>query len=198
MNNYEYIIASLPVLRQDSRDNAGLDTDAVLAEIRAQLSARDTDQLDLLLDGYDPDRLDRAFYVSALKSRSRFVRAWFRFDLDLRNAKTAWLNRSLGRSEQQDCIETEDHEFEEADAAQAALETDDILGRERALDALSWEKSLELTRTDVFDLDWILGFVTRLKTVERWLRLDPQTGRALFRRLVEEIRQPETETTDTK
>ena len=198
MNKYEYIIDSLPVLRQEIRDNQGLDAEAVLSEIGAQLSERDAAQLGLLLQGYDPERLDPAFYAGALKSRSRFLRAWFRFDRDLRNVKARWLNRSLGRPEDQDCIDTEEHEFVEEAAAEAALAQEDILGRERALDALCWDKSLELTQMDIFDLDWILGFVTRLKTVERWLRLDPETGRALFRRLVEEIRKPATETTDTK
>ena len=41
---------------------------------------------------------------------------------------------------------------------------------------------------EVFTIDQILGFVAKLQIVARWLRLDPQTGRELFRQLVEEIR----------
>ena len=41
---------------------------------------------------------------------------------------------------------------------------------------------------DYFDLDAILGYVARLKIIDRWLQLDPDSGRALFRRLVEQIR----------
>ena len=66
MDNYEYIIASLPVLRpEDARDDK-LDAAALVEEIRGQLSARDEAVLDLLLSGYDPEQLDAAFYTRAL------------------------------------------------------------------------------------------------------------------------------------
>ena len=64
----------------------------------------------------------------------------------------------------------------------------DILARERSLDDLMWNKAEELTTLHVFDLDLILGFVVRLEIIGRWVRLDENEGRALFRRLVEEIR----------
>ena len=71
----------------------------------------------------------------------------------------------------------------------AILETDDILGRERALDNFYWKAADALTVLDVFDLDLILAFVVKLKQVERWLRLDEATGRELFRKLVKEIKE---------
>ena len=39
-----------------------------------------------------------------------------------------------------------------------------------------------------FDLDAILGFLAKLKITDRWLKLDPETGRALFRRITEQVR----------
>ena len=41
---------------------------------------------------------------------------------------------------------------------------------------------------DVFDIEAILGFIAKLKIIDRWDKLDPETGRELFRKLVEEIR----------
>ena len=64
----------------------------------------------------------------------------------------------------------------------------DILKRERGLDDLRWQKIDELTVLDVFDIEAILGYVAKLKIIDRWLQLDPDSGRALFRRLVDDIR----------
>lgn len=188
MNNYEYIIACLPVLRQGGASDAGLDADAVLDEIRSQLSERDRRLLDLMLRGYDAETLDASFYEEVLHCPSRFLRAYFRFDLGVRNTRTEFLNRALGRPEGTDLVRIDEKEFEDAPRIEAVLSDSDILARERGLDDIMWEKAEELTQGDLFDLDAILGFVARLKTVDRWLRLDPETGRALFRRLVDELR----------
>ena len=45
-----------------------------------------------------------------------------------------------------------------------------------------------MTLLDSLDLEVILGFVAKLKIIDRWLQLDPDSGRALFRRLVDDIR----------
>ena len=59
-----------------------------------------------------------------------------------------------------------------------------------------WNRIEEINVMKVFDLDVILGFTACLKIVDRWLKLDPETGRELFRKLVEEIRSSRTKTTD--
>jgi hypothetical protein len=68
------------------------------------------------------------------------------------------------------------------------LGQNDILGRERGLDDLLWAKIDELTVMHVFDIDVILGFVCKLKIVDRWLSLDEATGREFFRKLVKDLR----------
>lgn len=189
MNNYEYIVASLPVIASDYR--GPLDTDAIISEIRSQLSPKDEAVLDTLLKGFDSDSLDAEFYRTALASKNRFIAGYFGYDLDVRNCRVAYLNKALGRPEGQDLLvldEDEPREFEDLEKVNAVLEGSDILERERGLDDIMWERIDELTLMEVFTLDQILGFVAKLQIVERWLRLDPQTGRELFRQLVEEIR----------
>ena len=189
MNNYEYIVASLPVIASDYR--GPLDTDAIISEIRSQLSAKDEVLLDTLLKGFDADSLDAEFYRTALASKNRFIAGYFGYDLDVRNCRVAYLNKALGRPEGQDLLvldEDEPREFEDLEKVNAVLEGSDILERERGLDDIMWERIDELTLMEVFTLDQILGFVAKLQIVARWLRLDPQTGRELFRQLVEEIR----------
>ena len=191
MDNYAYIIASMPVLNLEDDKADNLVAQELLDEIRGQLSARDTAVLDQLLDGYNPEKLDAEFYQKARQHRNRFIREWFSFDLNLRNATVAYHNDSLGRQEGLDLVKLEGREteeFPEAVAVQQVLNCGDILARERGLDELRWKKIDELTLLDSLDLEVILGFVAKLKIIDRWLQLDPDSGRALFRRLVDDIR----------
>ena len=191
MNNYEYIIAGLPLLSQDGREHP--DTGALLDEIREQLSSSDRSAMDFLLSSYEPETLNAEFYLKAEKSRNRFIREFFSLDLGVRNTKVEYLNRKLGRPEGTDILipdpESDSVEFEKKEEVNSILEGGDILARERGLDDFYWKSADELTVLDVFDLDVILAFVVKLKLVERWLRLDEATGRELFRKLVKEIKE---------
>ena len=190
MNNYEYIVASLPVITSDYRGD--LDYKGVIDEIRSQLSAKDTSVLDLLLSGFEAENLDAEFYKKALSSKDAFVREYFSYDLDVRNTRVEFLNKALNRPEGMDILvldeEAEPREFEGYKQVMSVLEGSDILERERGLDDLMWAKIDEIVDLHVFTLDAILGFTAKLQIIARWLKLDPQTGRELFRRLVDEIR----------
>jgi hypothetical protein len=191
MDNYEYIVASLPVLRPEDSRSDNVNAEALIAEIREQLSGRDQTVLDQLLAGYDDEQLTEDFYRQILRHKNRFLREWFRFDLDLRNATVGYLNHQLHRAPDHDKIlleEREVEEFPELEAAGRILRGEDILQRERGLDELRWHKIDEITLLDYFDLETLLGYVAKLKIIDRWLQLDPDSGRALFRRMVEEIR----------
>lgn len=184
MNNYEYIIASLPVLGKDA---GRLDAEALVQAIRGQCSESDNGLIDKLLDGFDAEKLDLAFYEDALRSRNHFIREFLRFDLQVRNTKAEYLNSVLGRPGQQDVLPLEE-EFDDKPCVMEILQGADILKRERALDELMWEKADALIQMDLFDIDVILAFIAKIKITDRWNKLDEDTGRELFRRLVNEIR----------
>lgn len=185
MNNYEYIIASLPIPDKA----AALDVDGLLEEIRSQLDSADNALLSLLLDGFNSDRLDRDFYVAALGSSNGFIRGYFMTDLQVRNTKTEYLNRKLGRPEGLDVIDLPDSlDFDGRPEVEAVLAGTDILEREKGLDSIMWDTSERLTLMHLFDLDIILSFVARMMITDRWNRLDAETGREMFRSLVQEIR----------
>ena len=189
MDNYEYIIASLPVLMKDER-SLGKDTEEGLIEaIRKDCSGKDNALIDFLLDGFDDDKLDASFYKRALAHPDRFIRGFFAYDLQVRNAKVRFLNDALGREPLMDTILLDPEKEEEKDEkVEAVLGTRDILAREKGLDGLMWEKIEELTLMDVFNIDIILAFIAKLKIVSRWISLDEHTGRKMFRRLVDEVR----------
>ncbi len=191
MNNYEYIVASLPVIEPGSRLGSSSAANAIIDDIREQLSNKDNAIVTMLLDGFNPEKLNAGFYRACLGSGSRFLREYFLFDLFLRNTKVEYLNASLGRPEGKDVLlleELEDYEFEQKEEIVEILSGTDIIGREKGLDMAIWEHVEEVTTMDVFDMDAILGFIARLKIIDRWDKLDPETGADLFRRLIKEIR----------
>lgn len=191
MNNYEYIVASLPVIEPGSRLGFSSAANAIIDDIREQLSNKDNALVTMLLDGFDPEKLNAGFYRACLGSGSRFLREYFLFDLFLRNTKVEYLNASLGRPEGKDVLlleELEDYEFDQKEEIVEILSGTDIIGREKGLDMAIWEHVEEVTTMDVFDMDAILGFIARLKIIDRWDKLDPETGAELFRRLIKEIR----------
>lgn len=191
MNNYTYIVSSLPVILRDRASADDVRTDEVIEEIRSQLSDSDIEVLDMVLKGLEPDSLCEELYRDATVSPVRFVREFFSFDLKLRNAKARFLNSSFGRPASQDTIvldEDAEEVFDEEKEVDAVLSGTDILARERGIDDLYWQKIEEITTFDYFDLDAILGFVVKVKIVDRWLKLDEKTGREYFRTLVSQVR----------
>lgn len=191
MNNYEYILASLPDLQPDTRE--GIDAAALIEEIRRDLSGRDARELDVLLSCWDGTQLDADFYRRAAGSRCGFIREFFGFDLALRNAKVGALNKALGRPEGTDAVKMSDDDSSvEIDGLDAVLYGSNLLDRELGLDRLVWQKVDELTALDIFNLDLVLAFVVKLKIVDRWMQLDAERGRELLQKLVTEIKETKT------
>ena len=151
-------------------------------------SASDNKLVDALLEGYDDSKLCEEFYTKALASKNKFIRDYFTFDLNVRNAKVRYLNKALDRPAGTDIFMETVGEFAECQKLDGVLDTSDILSRERGIDDLMWEKIDEITTFDYFDIDAVLGFIAKLHIVSRWLKLDPESGKAMFARLVDEVR----------
>lgn len=188
MNNYEYLIASLPDITPEWKDTGEMSGDAFVDWLREGCSDSDRKLIDFLREGFSAENLNKDFYLRALSHRDRFLREYFRFDLNVRNAKVEYLNRELGRAAGTDIFLTDENGFEEEARLGAVLGSGDILSREKGIDDLMWEKIESLTTFDYFDIDAILGFIAKLNIAMRWNRLDPETGREMFSRIVKEVR----------
>ena len=177
MDNYPYIIASLPDLLQPGNPQS-FDYDGVKAFICSQLSEADCRKIDWLEAGFRTECIKHHFYRCVAHSGSRFLREYFAFDAAVRKAKVAFLQDEPVAADA----------FEEALAVQSIFALKDIVGRERKLDTLYWDKALDLVRDRLFDMDVILSFLVRARLVQRWNALDPETGRKMFSDLVNEVR----------
>ena len=199
MNNYIYIIAGLPDFTPDWRQG-GKSLDEYLEQVHELLSAKDNVTADFVIKGFDKDQIGPDFYREALSHRLGFIREFFSFDLNVRNQKVRYLNNALGRDPEKDILklrnpeaeetglEPEEAEFKESGRLQAILEGSDILSRERGIDDLYWDKIDELTLFDYLNFDRILGMIAKMMIIRRWLILDEETGRAMFKKLVDEVR----------
>ena len=199
MNNYVYIIAGLPDFTPDWRQG-DKSLEDYLHQVKELLSEKDQETLKLIEDGFNKEKIGLEFYKAALANRSTFIKEFFQFDLNVRNAKVRYLNQALGRDPQKDVltladpdaeeqgIEVEEPEFKEAARLQAILEGKDILARERGIDDLYWDKIDEITLFDYLNFSKVLGLVVKMMIIRRWLILDEEAGRAMFKRLVDEVR----------
>ena len=190
MGNFEYIISSLPFLTADFKYAEGQGFGQVMEEIRENLSEKDAQALDFLLKGFQDSELTPEFYAEAEQQSLPFLRDYFDFDRNVRNRKVRYLNKQLGRPEEEDLVRLreEEPEFEQEATVDAALGEVDLISREKALDDIAWAWLDEYAMFHYFDLTAVLAYVAKLRIVNRWLALDEKKGRELFKRLVEEVK----------
>ena len=203
MSNFEYIISSLPYLTMDFKYSGQAGFNSVISDIKRDLDDHDQGLVEFLLKGFSDKELNADFYAEALKNRNRFLREYFRFDLNLRNAKVRYLNAQLGREPDQDVMTGEDPEaedvdidgfrftggeFEEALKVENVLANKDLVSREKGLDDLLWDKIDSLATFHYFDIEAVLAYIAKLHIVTRWLNLDDEVGRDVFRRLLKDVR----------
>ena len=203
MSNYEYIISSLPYLTMDFKYPGQAGFNSVISDIKRDLDERDQGLVEFLLKGFSEKDLDNDFYAAALRQRNRFLREYFRFDLNLRNAKVRYLNAQLGREPDMDVMTGEDPEAEDVDIdgfrfnggefmeaakVDSVLAETDLVVREKGLDDLLWDKIDGLSTFHYFDIEAVLAYIAKLHIVTRWLNLDEEVGRDVFRRLLKDVR----------
>ena len=187
MDNYVYIVAGLPELTSGF-ENTGFDYQAVKESIVELLSESDQKLVELMEEGFDETTLGADFYAKAAASKNRFIREYFDFDGRLRNMKVEYLAKRLGKESDPYLVNFEEADFEEGKQIQEILESPDFVQREQKMDELKWEKASDISRMDYFNMNAILAFLVKAKTVQRWAELDKEKGEEMFRKLVKEIR----------
>jgi hypothetical protein len=187
MDNYVYIVASLPDIAV-SYEGAPFDYAAVKESVVELLSEKDQKLVELLEEGFDENTLGTEFYKKAAESKNRFIREYFDFDGRLRNMKVAYLAKRLDKKGDAYLVDMPEADFEEEGQIKDILANDDFVLREQKMDELKWEKASDIARMDYFNMNAILAFLVKAKTVQRWAELDKAKGEEMFRKLVKEVR----------
>lgn len=154
------------------------------------------------------NELQSLYYEYVLQVKNDFLEQWFMFDKDMKNILTAVNCRKYSYDTEKQLIpvkhENEVYEKLIKSSSKADLFADevpyagkilqiaesemDLSEKEKALDNIMWEFLDEHTFFNYFTIEKILSFVIKLILVERWIELDNETGKALFTRLINDIK----------
>ncbi len=204
MGNYHYIISGLPDLILEY-ESSGFSFDNLLNHIKSSLKKEeDLRAIDWLLFGLEENKLSNHFYREVLKSNIKFLREFFKYDLEVRNIKAAYIARKsdietskylIGNNEiTQQILASKSPDFglslvsENASSILTVLNNPNILEREQQIDLLKWNIANEICIYNYFDINVILSFIFKANMVKRWSDLDKNKGIEIFKKLIEEVR----------
>jgi len=144
--------------------------------------------------------LDSNFFNFLLNTKNDFLRNWFQFKLNFQNVTTALACRDHKISPENYLIGTNtvtenilrsnandfglQQEFPEIEKILQAWQHDTIIEREQALDQFKWAWIEDQIFFHYFTIERLLGFLLQLEMVERWMKLDEETGQKMFDQLL--------------
>ncbi|MDR1170643.1 MAG: DUF2764 domain-containing protein [Prevotellaceae bacterium] len=143
------------------------------------------------------------YYDKAENSDNTFIAKWFRFDREMKNIQAAYLSRQLGILSEDYLLKKDavtdfllknvspdfglSREKDYAPELFQALETHNLLERENKLDMLRWKQIDEINIMEYFSIDVALGIVQKAHIADRWLALNSENGKKLFRKLIDDL-----------
>jgi len=141
-------------------------------------------------------RLLELFYEHVAKVKNEFINKWFELNREMQNIMIALSGRKyelpyaeflIGKSETVDKLAKSQaadfglgKQFPLFDSLMRIFELDNILERERQLDALRWRWIENQNFFEYFNIDRILGYYSQLRILDRWIKLDPESGKEIF------------------
>ena len=73
------------------------------------------------------------------------------------------------------------------DSLISAMDEQNMLEKERKIDAIRWSVASELSTFDYFSVDAVLAYLVKVNLVARWSLLDAKVGKAMFDKLMAEL-----------
>ena len=171
---YEYILAGLPELKAGS--DAPISLEKLDEFLDEQLAASDKQLLDLLRVPIDEQTLEQG-----LQAKNRFVRDWFVFNRDMNNVLVAQICRKHGFDVKQQIVgegevaeqlrtHTTQKDFGlnevagDFSAYLALAQIDDLMQREKAMDAIRFEWLQTRTEFDFFSAEMVFAYYPIIDT----------------------------------
>jgi len=144
------------------------------------------------------------YYDYGMRSKNEFVSSWFEFNFNLNNILAALTARKykvnvseniVGDTELTESLKTSGardfgltNEVEYFDQLVKISETDELLEREKKIDLLRWNWIDEAIFFKYFSVEQLFAFLVKLEMIERWLSLDKERGKELFREIIDSLR----------
>jgi hypothetical protein len=149
-------------------------------------------------------KLSEGYLGMAISSGNRFLEKWVRFDTDLNNIFTFLNAKSLNLDPSAYLIGDDPFanellelfrsgkdfpvifESEYASTIFKIATENEFLEREKKTDMARWNYIDTITVFEYFTIDLILGYLIKYSIVLRWSRLDPETGKIMLKKFIEE------------
>ena len=195
---YEYILAGLPELKAGS--DAPISLEKLDEFLDEQLAASDKKLLDLLRMPIDEQTLEQG-----LHAKNRFVQDWFAYNRDMNNVLVAQICRKHGFDVKQQIVgegevaeqlrtHTSQKDFGLNEVAGdfsayiALAQIEDLMQREKAMDALRFEWLQTRTEFDFFSAEMVFAYYLEAVMLHRWSILTVEEGEKVFRELVTDMK----------
>lgn len=149
------------------------------------------------------DQLTTLYYLDAQNSQNTFIKAYFEFNLNLQNVLSALAAREhgmeiskvvIGNSEVTENIKSNTSKdfgiaamFPLLEETLQIYESKSPLEKEQRIDALRWKWLEDHTVFHYFSKERIFAYMLKLEMVERWLKMEKETGKAAFSEYVKEL-----------
>ena len=144
------------------------------------------------------------YYKYSLKCPNRMMRKWFEMNLNVTNILTALIAKKYGWNVS-DYIQGDNEvcemirhnnvrdfglgfELDYVADLMKIVDCDDPVAKEKRIDAFKWMWLDEQTFMDVFSIEAVFAYVCKLEMLERWEKLDLETGQETFRQIIENLR----------
>ncbi|MFA9389028.1 MAG: DUF2764 family protein [Prolixibacteraceae bacterium] len=151
------------------------------------------------------DQLASLYFDFASACKNEFISQWYTFNLNITNILSA-LNcmkygferdgAIVGSSEISEAIRYSNARdfgilpvFPEVEEVMRIAEESDIYERERKIDLLKWNWLEENGFFHYFDVEHLFIYLVRLELLERWVRLEKETGLKVFREMIGVLQQ---------
>jgi hypothetical protein len=147
--------------------------------------------------------LTKDYYNHLLNTGNNFMNDYVRHELNLRNILTALNGRKFDLDVSADIIGDSDIEqalkksrtrdfglANDVDNLEAIIQLHEIpnlLERELKTDTMRWHFLDEATFFSYFTIEKVLAFVIKVFIVERWISLDEEKGKELFKQLITDL-----------
>lgn len=167
-----------------------------------------SDQFDRSLLNFEKTIQER-FYESVLKTDNEFISQWFAFDRNIKNILTAVNCRKYEYPVRQQLVaagnstDLQEILFKENIRPELFIDEDipyldqifriaesgaQATEKEKAIDNIKFTFSDDLTIFNYFTIEKILSFAVKLLIIDRWRKLDDETGKAFLNRLVNNLK----------
>ena len=147
--------------------------------------------------------LTKEYYDHLLSTGNSFLNQYVRHEMNMQNIMTALNGRKFDIDVSADIIGDTDiehalrrsrardfgleNEVDNLDALIQIYEMPNLLDREMKMDMLKWNFLDEATFFNYFTIEKVLAFVIKVFIVERWISLDEEKGKELFKQLITDL-----------